>query len=456
VYPGRVDREALYTEIERAGCRIVSDGGDGFVLIDCPDDDAKIAVLDAAAWVDARYDGRIRRFALGILRGLPDAKRPTIARALHAFVRDSIRYVGEGIETFQSAWQTITLGFGDCDDVARLLLALARAVGIPARLEILRRDRDGRPKHATVKLNDGAGYQWAECTIAARFGEHPVAAMKRIGAASAGGRDDIGDASGLLFAANAVTAKREADARAVIASQWDPALAAATPAAFQGAQAIARHEGGGSSYGMGLAKRCPDVVNNWGAAQLPRSPTKECESLSGPRTIECPAGSGWCTDSYVDKLGKTHFYEVCFRSFATPEQGAAFYLRTLLGKGRESVAAVIGSGDADAIAAAMYSTRYFAGFSKNADPAKRAAENIADYAKAITAHAKIIADALGEPVMVARAGVVAPPSPSDAAEASVLSSSWVALPVGAMVLALGGWVAWKYGRGDVAAWKGAA
>jgi hypothetical protein len=56
-------------------------------------------------------------------------------RALHSFVRDSIRYVQDidGVETVQSAEKTLEFGAGDCDDKAVLLAALLGSIGHPTR-----------------------------------------------------------------------------------------------------------------------------------------------------------------------------------------------------------------------------------------------------------------------------------------------------------------------------------
>lgn len=51
------------------------------------------------------------------------------AEALHAFVRDNIRYMRDpgGIEQLGSASTALARRFGDCDDKARLVVALATA-----------------------------------------------------------------------------------------------------------------------------------------------------------------------------------------------------------------------------------------------------------------------------------------------------------------------------------------
>ncbi len=57
--------------------------------------------------------------------------------SLYRFVRDRIYFVGDiyGIETIQSPRYTLSIGAGDCDDRATLLVAMARSIGIPAEFK---------------------------------------------------------------------------------------------------------------------------------------------------------------------------------------------------------------------------------------------------------------------------------------------------------------------------------
>lgn len=59
--------------------------------------------------------------------------------ALHAFVRDHIRYVRDPVdlELVQTPEVTLNLGYGDCDDKSTLLSALLQATGHPARLTVV-------------------------------------------------------------------------------------------------------------------------------------------------------------------------------------------------------------------------------------------------------------------------------------------------------------------------------
>lgn len=130
---------------------------------------------------------------------------------------------------------------------------------------------------------------------------------------------------------------------------------------------------------------------NWGAVQsrdkVPCVPGRSVEiSDSSPKlkTPENPHGT----------------YQVCLLTHPTQEDGADTFLRTLLERkdkaGRKVVLAAIDSGNVDAVATAMYATNYYGGF--NADPLKA----IDDYAKGLLANGKIIAKALGEPLLLHR------------------------------------------------------
>jgi transglutaminase-like putative cysteine protease len=80
----------------------------------------------------------VREAAIGILRSAGTAPHDSLGElaALFAFVRDQVRFTGDivGVETLQAPHYTLHTMAGDCDDRAVLLTALARSVGIPARL----------------------------------------------------------------------------------------------------------------------------------------------------------------------------------------------------------------------------------------------------------------------------------------------------------------------------------
>lgn len=85
-----------------------------------------------------------------------------IMARLYAAVADRIRYVGLefGVHSFKPEEPTVTLarGFGDCKDKATLLIALARSLGIDARLTLVRTRRSGavEPQPASLAVFDHA------------------------------------------------------------------------------------------------------------------------------------------------------------------------------------------------------------------------------------------------------------------------------------------------------------
>lgn len=137
---------------------------------------ARLLVRLAAEDAQHKY---VRELAAPLAALHPSAR----AAALHAWVRARVRFAPEQGEVFVSPAALLRAGVGDCDDHARTVIALAIAAGIPARLALL--SRDGRtPSHAVAQLHDGAAWRWAETTVAANFGEHPIAAARRLGVAS--------------------------------------------------------------------------------------------------------------------------------------------------------------------------------------------------------------------------------------------------------------------------------
>lgn len=96
--------------------------------------------MSKARWIDAMctLDARlplVREMARRFARARDPNDAEGLARDLHAFVRDAIRYVRDPAgEELSDAETVIDRGYGDCDDKARVFVALCRSVGIPARI----------------------------------------------------------------------------------------------------------------------------------------------------------------------------------------------------------------------------------------------------------------------------------------------------------------------------------
>jgi transglutaminase-like putative cysteine protease len=79
----------------------------------------------------------VRSLALSLVKGLQPKDYWGEASAIHAFVRDRIRYVRDirGVETLHTAEQILAQGQGDCDDKSILAAALLEAVGARTQLK---------------------------------------------------------------------------------------------------------------------------------------------------------------------------------------------------------------------------------------------------------------------------------------------------------------------------------
>ena len=377
-----------------SGCSIDRNSAGGFHGAACPTFASRVQLLDDLAWHDARFDGAVRRAALEIVGPLRTREPEETAPAIHAYVRDRVPYLGEGTETFQASSDTLKYG-GDCDDSARVILALARSIALPCRLNA-RQGTGGNQGHAFAELWDGSEYRAAEASIPARFGEQPIDALKRLrraGLVRARARTDLASFAGVelgeLGAPSTINA--DAVARVVILAAWSATVGApsATLAAVQAVQAICRFE---TFYSKGWHLD-PDP-NNWGADQCTRP---------GPGGV-CPPGTFPHTDTHAD--GST--YTACFCAHETPEAGAGAVIRILLNRG---IGPVLGSGDATRIARAMKAAHYF-----------EAPTTL--YANAIATNAAAIAKALGEPLAVTGGGSPVLPIVAVLGGAAVTAGIW--------------------------------
>jgi hypothetical protein len=152
--------------------------------------------------------------------------------------------------------------------------------------------------------------------------------------------------------------------------------------------------------------------HNWGAVQLGGlSPDeKQCLSDAGltPSAANLVAARAALVAANLSRVGGAlhidtspiygHYF-AWFRAFTTDEAGAAFFVKVLAGATRPGCRAALESslgswtGDAQALAQAMYDTHYYEGFHDPRKPGGPAA-NVADYASAILALAPTISLAL--------------------------------------------------------------
>jgi transglutaminase-like putative cysteine protease len=108
-----------------------------------------------------KKDIGVREVAGNLVRNLPQYDGMGEVRALHHFVRDSVRYTGDiaGVETLQTPKATLELGVGDCDDKSLLLAALLKAINRPARFVAIAMN-GGEFSHVLVETRAGKAGNW--------------------------------------------------------------------------------------------------------------------------------------------------------------------------------------------------------------------------------------------------------------------------------------------------------
>lgn len=99
-------------------------------------DVAKLARMRAGARLDSHHP-KVRRTAVEITKGFRPDDWPGQARALHRWVRDHIRYVHDpdGVEELAPAPVVLERGFDDCDGKVRAVVAMAKALGMDAKIK---------------------------------------------------------------------------------------------------------------------------------------------------------------------------------------------------------------------------------------------------------------------------------------------------------------------------------
>jgi transglutaminase-like putative cysteine protease len=100
--------------------------------------------------------------------------------ALHAFVRDHIRYVQDvnGVETLATPDRTLEIRQGDCDDKALLLATLLEAIGHPTRFVAVG-EQPGELTHVLVETKVGEDWISLETTEPVEPGWFPPNVVNR-------------------------------------------------------------------------------------------------------------------------------------------------------------------------------------------------------------------------------------------------------------------------------------
>lgn len=118
----------------------------------------------------AKTDLRIRQTAANLVFMTPEKDGLSEVNAIYSWVRDHIRYMQDvnDVETLATPWQTIAMGYGDCDDQATLTAALLESIGYPTRFVMAGYTQPGSFEH--VYLQTYAAGQWIDLDPTENFG----------------------------------------------------------------------------------------------------------------------------------------------------------------------------------------------------------------------------------------------------------------------------------------------
>ena len=130
---------------------------------------------------DWRARPEIRSLAESIISGLQEKDFAGEVRALHAWVRDSIRYTNDvnEVETLKTPDLILSSGMGDCDDKAILLATLLESAGHPARFVAVGFEPDNF-SHVYVESKIGAAWVALETTESVDLGWFPDGVITRM------------------------------------------------------------------------------------------------------------------------------------------------------------------------------------------------------------------------------------------------------------------------------------
>lgn len=130
-----------------------------------------------------RRDPGVIQLARQLVAGLPQYDRMGELTALHAFVRDHIRYTNdpEDTELVQTPRATLEMRTGDCDDKATLLATLLSSIGRRSRLVAVGFKPFGGYQHVLVEaLQQDRGWMPLETIKPVAAGWGPTGVMKRM------------------------------------------------------------------------------------------------------------------------------------------------------------------------------------------------------------------------------------------------------------------------------------
>jgi len=129
---------------------------------------------------DGAKDPLVIQTAGALVKNLPQYDRLGEIQALHAYVRDAIRYTNDPVdmELLRTPRAIIEDGVGDCDDKSTLLAALLRAIGRPSRFVAIAMNGSDQYSHVLVQTPWNKGYMTLETIKPVAAGWSPAGATK--------------------------------------------------------------------------------------------------------------------------------------------------------------------------------------------------------------------------------------------------------------------------------------
>jgi transglutaminase-like putative cysteine protease len=129
-----------------------------------------------------RRDPGVMQLARELVRDLRQYDHAGEIKALHAFVRDHIRYTNDpkDVELLQTPRATLEMRTGDCDDKSTLLAALLESIGRPARFVAVGFKPFSNYQHVLVETRNGKGWMPLETIKPVEAGWGPSGVTKRM------------------------------------------------------------------------------------------------------------------------------------------------------------------------------------------------------------------------------------------------------------------------------------
>ncbi len=129
---------------------------------------------------DGAKDALVIQTASALVKNLPQYDRLGEIEALHAYVRDAIRYTNDplGMELLRTPRAALEDGIGDCDDKSTLLAALLRAIGRPSRFVAMALNGSASYSHVLVQTPWSQGWMTLETIKPVQAGWSPSGATK--------------------------------------------------------------------------------------------------------------------------------------------------------------------------------------------------------------------------------------------------------------------------------------